>query len=143
VLKVQDTLKTESSLRTVPLNHRNVDLLKDLKKRRVVDSITDNGIVFCSTRGTHISFRNFNRSLEAICEKAGIKRISANILRHSFASIAIERKADMKAVSKIMGHTKIETTFNKYVHPSKDLMKEVAELMSLTDNKTDKPNENR
>jgi integrase len=143
VLKVQYTLKTESSLRTVPLNHRNVDLLKDLKKRRSVDDITDNGIIFCSTRGTHIYFRNFNRSLEAICEKAGIKRISANILRHSFASIAIERKADVKAVSKIMGHTKIETTFNNYVHPSKNRTKEVAEIMSLTDNKTDKPNGNR
>lgn len=131
VLKVQHTLKTESSLRTVPLSCINVELLKALKKRRLSDGTTDNGIIFCSTKGTYISFRNFNRTLEAICKKAGIKRISANVLRHSFASIAIDRNAERKAVSKILGHTKIETTYNNYVHPSKERVKEVAELMNF------------
>jgi integrase len=135
-IRVQESLKTESSQRTVPIS-RDIawDLIR-LKRHRLTERIEDNGIMFCSTRGTYTSPRNFNRSLEAICKKAGIGRISANVLRHSFASIAIERDAEVKAISEMMGHTKIETTYNNYVHP-KNKIREVADIMSFNRPKTD------
>lgn len=52
-LKVQTTMKTDSSLRTVQVCRSNSKLLKELKKRRVTDGFADNGIIFCSTRGVY------------------------------------------------------------------------------------------
>ena len=127
------------------MSRDNIKLLKALKKQRFSEGFNDNGIVFCSKKGTHISPRNFNRALESICKKAGIKGITANITRHTFATIAIERNAEVKTVSEILGHKRIKTTYNNYVHPSNDKKKEVVELIKFfsTNKKTDKPNKNR
>lgn len=132
VIKVQSAPKTDSSVRTIPLSEKNVGLLKELKKKRLASGFNDNGIVFCSVKGTHIHPRNFNRDLTRICDKAGIKVISANVTRHTFASTAIARGADYKTVSEILGHKDITTTLNNYVHPSKDKMKEIAEMMTTS-----------
>lgn len=130
-LKIQDIPKTHSSNRTVPMSKNNVQLLKELRKKRLAKGLNDNGIVFCSTRGTRIHPRNVNRDLESICKKAGIRKISIHVSRHSFATNAIECGAEVKTVSDIIGHSKIETTYNNYVHPSKEKKKEVAEMMSI------------
>lgn len=105
--------------------------IENLKKKRFIKGIKDNGIVFSSTTGTRIHPRNFNHHLENICKKAGIMRISAHVTRHTFVTNAIERGAEVKTVSDIIGHRKIETTYNNYVHPSKE-KKEVAEMMSIS-----------
>ncbi len=97
----------------------------------------DNDIVFCSTKGTHISFRNFNRALETICKKASVPRISANITRHTYATVAAVNKAELKTLADILGHKDVSTTYNNYVHPAKEKAKEVAELVSLSMKKTD------
>ena len=39
-------------------------------------------------------------------------------LRHSFATRCIESGCDYKTISTILGHTKIGTTLDLYVHPS-------------------------
>ncbi len=132
ILKVQFIPKTECGLRTVPLSRENVELLKKLKRKRLTKGFYDNGIVFCSTKGKRMHPRNFNRDLESICKKAGIKRISANVTRHTFASTAIARGAECKTVSEILGHKDVTTTLNNYVHPSKEKMKEVAEMVTIS-----------
>jgi site-specific recombinase XerD len=139
ILKVQDSVKTDRSFRTVPLNRDIITMLKTLKKKRLAEGFNDNNIVFCSQKGTHMSPRNFNRVLKSICNKAGIKKISANVTRHTFATVAVERKAEIKTISEILGHRRIETTYNNYVHPSNEKKKQVAELMvfSPTDKKTE------
>jgi len=84
--------KTDTGFRTVPLSHENVALLRALKKKRLAEALNDNGIVFCSVKGTRIHPRNFNRDLASICEKAGINKISANVTRHTFASTALRSR---------------------------------------------------
>ncbi len=86
----------------------------------------DNDIVFCSKKVTYISFRNFNRALETICQKANVPRISANITSHTFATVAVGNKAELKTLADILGHKDVSTTYNNYVHPAK----EVAELVN-------------
>lgn len=131
-LKAQHATKTDCGYRTIPLSQDNVRLLKALKKKRFAQGFKDNGIMFCSLKGTYLNPRNYNRALETICKNAGIKRITANITRHTFATIAIERNAEVKTVSEILGHRRVETTYNNYVHPSLEKRREVAELMTLS-----------
>lgn len=38
-------------------------------------------------------------------------------LRHSFATRCIENNFDVKTISTLLGHSKISTTLDLYVHP--------------------------
>lgn len=44
--------------------------------------------------------------------------MSSHGLRHTFATLMIESKVDVKTVSSILGHRNVSTTLNTYVHPS-------------------------
>lgn len=46
------------------------------------------------------------------------RRLTFHALRHSFATRLICNGVDIKTVSELLGHSKIETTLNIYVHPS-------------------------
>ena len=49
------------------------------------------------------------------CEEAGIKHISMHVLRHTYATRAIERGVNPKSLQKLLGHASITTTMDTYV----------------------------
>jgi integrase len=54
---------------------------------------------------------------------AGIKRITLHGVRHTFATLTLEQGFPIKVVSDAMGHSKIQTTIDRYHHPSDDLQR--------------------
>lgn len=48
---------------------------------------------------------NVRRDLHTACDRAGIKRVSPNDLRRTFASWMVQNGVDLFTVSKLMGHT--------------------------------------
>lgn len=52
-------------------------------------------------------------------------------LRHSFATRCIETGFDIKSLSEILGHSTVNITMNRYVHPSMELKRE--NMNRLTD----------
>ena len=132
VRHVQHSPKTESSNRVVPLSVGAMEILAD-HARETGACIKDDKdkLIFCTKAGSPYEYRNFNRTLAAICQKAGITRVSAHGLRHSFASVLNQRGADLKAISEILGHAKTTTTINTYVHTSSDMKEEAVNLMDI------------
>ena len=56
-------------------------------------------------------------------------------MRHTFATRCIEGKADYKTVSVLLGHSKISTTLDLYVHPGNDQKKRcIDRMMKRLDN---------
>jgi integrase len=104
-LKEQST-KTKHGNRSVPLNQNAVDALP--KKRR-------GEYVFASMNGEALSPRNVQRTLDIICEKAGIEKRGTHVFRHTFASLLFENGEDVKYVSELLGHANIQTTYNIYI----------------------------
>jgi integrase len=104
-LKEQST-KTKHGNRTVPLNQNAADALP--KKRR-------GEYVFASMNGEALSPRNVQRTLDIICEKAGIEKRGTHVFRHTFASLLFENGEDIKYVSELLGHANIQTTYNIYI----------------------------
>jgi integrase len=79
----------------------------------------DNGFVFKKTP----TLNSANTFLKRWAERAGInKNISFHVSRHSFATLAINSGADLYVVSKLLGHTNIQTTqvYAKIVDESKN-----------------------
>ena len=66
--------------------------------------------------------RTFNRVIKATKGKIPLFKTGAHTLRRTFATQLFERNMDVKMVSKLMGHTSIQTTLDIYVGLSKTKM---------------------
>lgn len=62
-------------------------------------------------------------------ESNGIDNLHPHKLRHSFASIAIERGADIAATSAALGHTNPATTMRIYAHANTEAVKRAGSLV--------------
>lgn len=128
--------KTQRARRTVPLSPPVVALLK---KHRAVQSVErmkaanlweENGLVFCTERGTPVDPRNLSRVFEIAASAAGVTGATVHTLRHSAATAWLERGVHIKAVSDLLGHSSIAITGDIYGHTSDDTAKTAIELLS-------------
>ncbi len=69
-----------------------------------------------------------NRYLQKFAKKYDIK-IHPHKLRHTFASVAITKGADVASVSEILGHAQISTTLNMYTHANEESKRRAAEIV--------------
>lgn len=72
--------------------------------------------------------------LREICIKAekiaGIRHVTPHMLRHTFATRMVDKKAEIKSLAMILGHKKPEFTFRKYVSP--DQVQLYSQMMLLS-----------
>ena len=60
---------------------------------------------------------NFERSFHAMCRNAGIDNdYGIHALRHTFASMLFAKGVDVKIVSKLLGHSSVQITYDIYIH---------------------------
>ena len=129
------TPKTDTSIRTIPLIDKAVELLAEHKRKQerymelVGDYYTDNDLIFSSSRGDYLDPGNFNRKLNKTVKKIGIPRISPHVLRHSFATRGLEAEVSLKAMQELLGHSSITVTGDIYTHILKEQKrKEISKL---------------
>lgn len=130
-------LKTSSGERDIPMTQVAYDLLMSIKRnkarqRQKVISFEFADHVFLNRNGNLISNSNYDRNLEKICDKAGIKKISMHTLRHTFATRCIESGIKPKTLQQILGHANISVTMDLYVHVTEDeIQKEMQKFEEL------------
>lgn len=74
--------------------------------------------------------RTYRNHLKKVLNTLEIPHLKFHDLRHTFATNCIQRGADYKAVSDILGHSNINTTINLYVHPNIEHKKKVIKLLN-------------
>jgi integrase len=85
--------KTEASDATLPLPDICVTALRLRQKHQggnreaIGGDWTETGLVFTTRYGTPIDPRNFNRSFDERCRKAGVRRIKVHDTRHTCATL--------------------------------------------------------
>lgn len=62
------------------------------------------------------------------------ENITPHVLRHTFASVTIEKGANIKAVSQILGHSNVQITINTYTHLSNEHVREVMKMCNPLSN---------
>lgn len=99
----------------VPLSPPIASALQDALLARGAVQRTDPLLV--NSRRERWTRTGLSQLMVRIGEKAGIKRfkVSAHKLRHTSATVALASGADLKAVSSLLNHSKIETTA-QYLH---------------------------
>jgi site-specific recombinase XerD len=114
-----------SKHRAVPLNADARKAISDYLEIR--PKIADDHL-FISQRGQGIKEQAVELMVAKYAQAAGLEGVTPHQLRHSFGKHALDAGVDLVTVSKLLGHTRLDTTA-RYTTPSeKDLEKAVAKL---------------
>ena len=108
-----DKPKTKTSVREIPISNKLYEVLKPLKK-----IYKDEDFFLTGTKDKYIEPRNYQYFYKQLLKKSKVREYKFHCLRHSFASECIEVGMDVKALSEILGHSNVNITLNRYVHPS-------------------------
>jgi integrase/recombinase XerC len=93
---------------------RRAECLASAPLERSMDALLVNA------RGGRLSRRSIQESVRRCFEMAaGVSRLSAHSLRHSFATHLLESGADLMAVKELLGHVSLSTT-QVYAHTTKE-----------------------
>ena len=136
--------KTQHSYRTIPLTNRAYHILQEVWQQReqqkhakilsqtleYIDRRTGKQSVLAMRDLVFINWRtgepaknsSYDTHLYKLCDRAGIKRFCMHVLRHTYATRAIERGMQPKVLQKLVGHASIKTTMDRYVHVTDDSM---------------------
>ena len=100
--------------RVVPLNAEARRAL-----RLWLEVRTDEGVmVFLGRRGEALQVRGVQRRVADLGKDAGLD-ITPHVLRHTFAKRLLDSGSPLTVVSKLLGHSRLETT-GRYVQPGQD-----------------------
>lgn len=78
-------------------------------------------LVFINWRtGAPAKNSSYDTQLYKLCDEAGIKHFCMHALRHTYASRAIKAGMQPKVLQKLLGHTGIQTTMDRYAHVTSD-----------------------
>lgn len=142
--------KTQTSYRTIPLTERAYNILMELYDKRTTRKesallnqtleYTDRktgkhaklimrDLVFINWRtGEPTKNSSYDTHMYKLCDTAGIRRFSTHALRHSFATRAIEYGVQPKFLQKLLGHSSIKTTMDRYVHVSTESLNNAIQI---------------
>ncbi len=122
------TPKTENSVRKVPMCNTVYELLKErynskcIGKNFVFLSIRGKPYTTCGvTQSLNYAINTYNKRCPSVAE---LPAFSPHWLRHTFATMCLQKGIAPKVVQSYLGHSDIQTTMNIYTHVSDELMSE-------------------
>lgn len=119
--------KSKSGFRTIPLNKEAINSIKILQE----SSPNNDDFLIHDGNGNFLSENALRKRFKRILNKVGIENKSIHMLRHTFATKMVSGIINEKTgkieiipievVSRILGHSSIQTTERIYVHHSKNI----------------------
>lgn len=107
---VETMPKSECSRREIPLSDMVLELFINLKN--------DGEYIFGG--GKPLEPRTIQYRFKKMLKDAQLPDKNFHILRHTFSTNCIEGGTDVKSLSEMLGHSDVQITLNRYVHPSMD-----------------------
>lgn len=112
--------KSEHSIREIPLSAMLSELLAKFQ----------NGKEYIFGGNKPMEPRTMQYHFKGILKEAGLPDMNFHILRHTFSTNCIEDGMDVKSLSEMLGHSDVQITLNRYVHPSMDTKRKYMDSLS-------------
>lgn len=111
--------------RVVPLHVRAVAAIEDYLGTRT----DEERALFLSRHGCRISVRAVQRLVLRLARSKGLdKHITPHKLRHTFATLMLDRGVDLRRIQELLGHSSITTT-EIYTHVSDQGKREAVDVL--------------
>lgn len=127
--------KTKSSLRTISIDDKTLDVLKHWKVQQRIESLKfghntmdKKQNVFTDVTTNKILYpEHVNKALNNICNDNNFKRIKVHGFRHVHCSLLFEAGLTIQEVQDRLGHGDIKTTMDIYAHVTEKQRDKVAD----------------
>lgn len=90
----------------------------------------ESGLLFTTRHGTPIEPRNFNRSWDRRCEKAGVPKITVHDGRRSCASLLADLGVHPRVIMRILRHANMKVTMEIYTEVSDESTRKALQQLS-------------
>ncbi len=117
---VETAPKSEYSRREIPLPETAVTLLIKFRNK--------NEYIFGVDKP--LEPRTLQYHFKKILKEANLQDKNFHMLRHTFSTNCIERGTDVKSLSELLGHSDVQITLNRYVHPSMETKRQYLNSLS-------------
>jgi integrase len=126
--------KTPKARRSVTLAPSCLAALKEhrsgqLESRLKAREWEDHDLIFCTSRGKPIHPRNVGRTLDRLCEVAGVPRLSVHQTRHTHTTLLFQDGQNIKMISERLGHSSVGVTLEIYAHLAENAQDAAASAM--------------
>lgn len=121
-----DTPKSQKSIRKIPIPDF---LLEELRTLSI--GCCNEAYILTGSKARFIEPRAYQYKFKKYLEKTNMRDINFHTLRHTFATRAIEQNVDVKTLSELLGHSTVNFTLDRYVHPSFNLKKQNIEKLAV------------
>ena len=116
--------KSESSKRKIPIPDCVVSILEKFRGKAKEYLV--------SGEERPIEPRTMQYRFASILKNVKLPSVHFHALRHMFASKCVKLGFDVKTLSEILGHSKVEITLNRYVHSSFEQKKEFMSRIAMS-----------
>ncbi len=112
---------------------RYIDMIDDVI-RCLYPQRKQRGFIFRDEKDKYFTRWRIKDTLEQICRKANMRRITCHVLRHTFASHLAMAGATIQSIQQLLGHSDIQTTM-RYAHLNQSALKSTIDLLASDSNK--------
>ncbi len=120
-----DEPKTQNSIREIPI----CGTVKNKLLHQRLNVECEDAYIITGTE-SYLEPRTYYEKYKKFLNECGISPHSFHCLRHTFATVCIEKGFDSKTLSEILGHSDVKVTLNRYVHPSMQRKRDCMELLT-------------
>ncbi|WP_223593616.1 site-specific integrase [Neobacillus bataviensis] len=137
-VRIKDLTKSRKDRRIV-IGKKLLDFLKCHYKRyqelknHLGDHFNPNDLVFFNSNGHYLNPRELHKAYKIALKRAGLKESRFHDLRHSHASILLQKNVHPKIVSERLGHSTIGITLDIYSHVIPSLQEQAVEVFDDED----------
>jgi site-specific recombinase XerD len=119
-------------LREIPIHPQLRGALTEwLEERPGWPGARDSPALFLNRRGGRLSARGAHHVITGIAARTGLdNRVTAYVLRHSFATTLMRGGTDLVIAAELLGHARLETT-RVYTRPSAEDRRRAVDLMPV------------
>lgn len=118
---LETTPKSIFSNREIPIPDTLLSILTAFQKE---------GQIYFLQKDRPMEPRTYQNHFKRYLEEIKAPDYNFHILRHTFATNCIDNGMDIKSLSEILGHSSVQITLNRYVHPSMDTKRKYLNALS-------------